>query len=271
MFLSGQKLWAHVFMQDEPEASGSGTTSASGKTNGNDNGDDPIKLLTALQGEREKSASFKKQADDNQARIADLEKELGKVKAIDPTKYQQMLDSQRAIEEEAQIKNREWGELKNRYGEEAKVLKGENNSLKEKMSRMEIRDQLGHAFRATGGLESIPVPEGAEQVDPLNLLISYLGDRVKLIDGKSVLHDNYGREEKNAEGKPKTLSEKMLELKRGSLGNLFRAESNASGNDSRTTMTRTDGTQMIVYTVQQAAEGKADMEKVRKGQAMIVQ
>lgn len=267
MFISGQKLWFHVFRQDDPE-----TEAAAGGDNpkSDGGGDDPIKLMSALQGEREKSAAFKKQADENSVKIGQLEKRLQKVATIDPDKYEQMQQTFRAIEEEAQVKTQQWGELRARYEDEKKGLNDENGSLKLTIQKMEIRNQLGAAFRQTGGLESIPVPDGVEAVDPLNLLVNYLGDRVKFIDNKAVLFDSLGREERNADGKPKSLSEKMQELKKGSLGNLFRASNENSGNGTRQTMTRNDGKQMIVYTSEQAANGKADMNAVRRGEAVIV-
>jgi hypothetical protein len=267
MFISGQKLWFHVFRQDDPEAEAAASKDSTKSDGG---GDDPIKLMSALLGEREKSAAFKKQADDNSAKIGQLEKQLQKVATIDPDKYEQMEKTFRAIEEEAQVKNQQWGELKTRYEDEKKILADENGSLKLAMQKMEIRNQLGAAFRQTGGLESVSVPDGVEAIDPLNLLVSHFGDRVKFMDNKAVLFDHLGREERNADGKPKTLSEKMQELKKGSLGNLFKADNQNSGNGTRQTMTRNDGKQMTVYTNEQAATGKADMNAVRRGEAVIV-
>jgi hypothetical protein len=270
MFMSGQKLWFHVFRQDDPEKE-----ATTGKSDGG--ADDPIKLMSALQSEREKNAAFKKQADDhkkqaddNSTKIKQLEEQLQKVAAIDPAKYEQMERTFRAIEEEAQVKSQQWGELKARYEDEKKVLADEAKSLKLAIQKMEIRNQLGAAFRQTGGLESIPVPDGVEAVDPLNLLVNHFGDRVKFIDNKAVLFDHLGREERNPDGKPKTLSEKMQELKKGSLGNLFEADNKNSGNGTRQTMTRNDGKQMVVYTKEQAASGKADMNAVRRGEAVII-
>jgi hypothetical protein len=264
-------FWTMAAAGDEGAAAGGSATGEKPATSGNTTtNQDPTNLLSALHKERDRAVAADKALDEARNRQAELQTQLDRVQSIDPDKYQQMLDNQRKIEEEALLQTQQWGALRARAEEEVAGYKQTIGSLQTNYDSLLVKDQLGKAFRAAGGIEDIQPIEGAEQINPLELLANYLGHRIKLDNGRVILMDSVGREEKNADGKPKSLGEKMFELKRGSLGNLFRAENTSSGNGSPTNMVRADGKQMTVYTKAQARAGKADMSAIARGEAIIV-
>jgi hypothetical protein len=255
---------------NEDGGTGAGGTSEKATGGNTTTNQDPANLLSALNKERDRATAADKALEEARNRQVELQTQLERVQSIDPDKYQQMLENQRKIEEEALLQTQQWGALKARVEEEVSGYKQQIGTLETNYNSLLIKDQLGKAFRSAGGIEDISPIEGAEQINPLELLANYLGHRIKLDNGRVILMDSVGREEKNADGKPKSLGEKMFELKRGSLGNLFRAENTASGNGSPTNMVRADGKQLTVYTKAQARAGKADMSAIARGEAIIV-
>jgi hypothetical protein len=231
---------------------------------------DPANLLSALNKERDRASQNEKALLDAKTRQEELQAQLDRVQSIDPEKYQQMLENQRKLEEEALVQSNQWSTLKTQAQEEVAIAKQQVATLESNYNQLLIKDQLGKAFRAAGGIEDIKPIDGVEQVNPIDLLSTFLAPRIKFDNGKVTLLDAMGREEKNAEGKPKTLSEKMFELKRGSFPNLFRAESTASGSGAPANMTRFDGKALTVYTRAQARAGRADMAAVARGEAIIM-
>jgi hypothetical protein len=235
-----------------------------------DSAKDPANLLSALNKERERAATNEKALEEARTRQTELQTQLERVQSIDPDKYQQMLDNQRKIEEEALVQSNQWSTLKAQAQEEVTGFKQQISNLETNYNSLLIKDQLGKAFRAAGGIEDVQPIEGVESINPLDLIVNYLGSRIKLDNGRVTLLDSVGREEKNADGKSKTLSEKMLEMKRSQLGNLFRAENTSSGGGSRNNITRADGKQLTVYTRSQARAGKADMSAIARGEAILI-
>lgn len=94
--------------------------------------------------------------------------------------------------------------------------------------------------------------------------------RIKYEEGKIVLVDRSGNVEVNSSGQPKSLSEKMLELKKGSLGDLFAPESKASGGGSFTsTEAVINGERVKVASREASQKGAVDIDGIASGKIVI--
>jgi hypothetical protein len=260
-----------------PDAGDEGTgAGASGNAAADDGGDlgRTLATLSKERGQREAAEKASRAAADALAaattREAELQKQLEQFKGVDPAKFQELVDKQSRADQEALKKSQQWDVLEKNLTTQVNAEKTAAAALREENANLFVSLQLGQAFRSAGGIEDVQPVDGAEVVQPIDLIKSYLGSRLKREGDQLVLLDTLGKPEKNADGKPKSLGEKMIELKKGSLGNLFRAESTASGGGAPPSMVMSDGRQKIVYTRAQTMNGTADMAKIASGEAVVI-
>jgi hypothetical protein len=260
-----------------PDAGDEGTSAGASGAAATDDGGDLARTLATLskeRGQREAAEKASRAAADSlaaaSAREAELQKQLEQFKGVDPAKFQELLDKQTKADQDALKNAQQWDVLEKNLTIQVNTEKAAAAALREENANLFVSLQLGQAFRAAGGIEDVQPVDGAEAIQPIDLIKSYLGGRLKREGDQLTLLDAVGKPEKNADGKPKSLGEKMIELKKGSLGNLFRAESTASGGGAQTSMVMADGRQKIVYTRAQTMNGTADMAKIASGEAVVI-
>lgn len=233
-----------------------------------------LATLSKERGQREAAEKAAKSAADSlsaaQARETELQKQLEQFKGVDPGKVQELMDKQARAEQDELKKTQQWDLLEKNLSGQLNAEKNAAAVLRQENAELFVSMRLGQAFRMAGGIENTQAIEGTEVINPIDLIKNYLGSRLKREGDQLVLLDQFGKPEKNTDGKPKSLSEKMIELKKGSLGTLFRAESTASGGGAQQSMVTADGRQKIVYTRAQAMSGMADMAKIASGEAVII-
>jgi hypothetical protein len=248
---------------------GDGTEETGGTTSGDDVGKDPANLLKSLNAERARAKEQQRLHEAAEAKAAEYERELGQLKKIDPKEYDRLLQAEKIrIEQENEAKGR-WDLLREEKDLEIATLKTAREQADNELRQEKITNAIARAFNMNGGFDKLPAVEGMEPVDALEVIKNYLGDRIQIDKGVIVVMDKYGKPEKTAEGKSKTLNQKMHELKQSGLGYLFKAESTRSGNDTSRSGVANDGEGKI-FTRQQAESGKADIEALATGKANIV-
>ena len=111
--------------------------------------------------------------------------------------------------------------------------------------------------------------DGAEK--PYDLLSSYLNRRIQLDkNGQVIVKNQDGNTELNSDGSPKSVVQKMHEIKQGTLKNLFISAKDSSQNNLRVNDSEQkfagDGNQRQIgkptYTREQARKGKADISAI---------
>jgi DNA repair exonuclease SbcCD ATPase subunit len=227
--------------------------------------EDTDSLLKALQSERATSKATKERLEELNSRIQSISKKLERYQSIDPDKYQELLTQQQRIEEEELIANDRWDELKGTYEKQKRELTTQVQTWQSRHDRLLSQQAIKDAFVAAGGIAESQAIDG-EQIAPLDLVSQYFGTRLQVKDDRVVLLDRLGKPE-TVEGRSKSLTEKMVELKRGSLGYLFRPESNHASFSPSTI--GANSKQPTVYTQEQARTGKADLKAVAAGKAFI--
>jgi hypothetical protein len=248
---------------------GDGTEETGGTTGGDDTGKDPANLLKSLNAERARAKEQQRLHEAAEAKAAEYERELGQLKKIDPKEYDRLLQAEKIrIEQENEAKGR-WDLLREEKDLEISTLKTAKEQADNELRQEKITNAIARAFSMNGGFDKLPAVEGMEPVDALEVIRNYLGDRIQVDKGVIVIMDKYGKPEKTAEGKSKTLNQKMHELKQSGLGYLFKAEGTRSGNDTSRSGVANDGDGKI-FTRQQAESGKADIEALATGKANIV-
>jgi hypothetical protein len=237
---------------------------------------DASTAIEALRKERERSEKLAKEAKSSAAKAAELESNLSKYKDIDPEKYAQALDRIAKDEENQLVAQKRWEELRAKSQKREGELIGENTNMKSQLERMKLQTEISKAFRKAGGIEfadSDPGSVGIEAIVPEDLITNFLAPRLKMEDGKiTVLDQITGVPEINADGTFKSLDDKMLELRKSSLSNMFNAGNVPSGyNSSAGTTVSSNGKNLVVYTKQQVREGNplVDLQKIASGEAVV--
>lgn len=228
---------------------------------------DPTALLKALQTERAAAKLAKDELADRERQLAEREAQLSRLKGIDPTKYQELLTRQQQSEEEDLRRNKQWDTLKGNYEKQKAELTAKAANSESKYQSLLAQQAIKDAFISAGGITEVQAIDG-EQIAPLDLVAQYFGNRIQVQEDRVTLLDRFGKPETH-EGRNLSLTEKMVQLKRGSLGYLFQPESKHSGTGSNPSTIGPNGKQLIVYTQEQARSGKADMKKVAAGEAVI--
>ena len=232
--------------------------------------DEIQKVLNTLRKEREKAATLDKELKEAKKREEENRKALERYKAIDPEKYQLLLEEAARKEEQDLEQRRAYEELKTRYKTEAESAQKERDDWRNKYETSIVENAIRTAFFENGGRKPVPI-EGditIEDIHPVEMMINQMKSRVKVIDGRVCVVDRVGSVEL-LDGRPKTLSEKMQELRQGSSGTLFEPVNDSKGGGMLPQTASVGGKQVKVYTRKQAQEGKVPMSEIASGAAII--
>lgn len=232
--------------------------------------DEIQKVLNTLKKEREKAANFEKELREAKKREDEQRKTLERYKAVDPDKYQLLIEEAARKEEQDLEQRRSYEELKARYKTESELAQKERDDWKYKYESSIVENAIKSAFFETGGRKPVNI-EGditIEDIHPVEMMINQLKSRVKLIDGRVCVVDRVGSVEM-VESRPKTLSEKMLELRQGSSGTLFEPLNDSKGGGMLPQTASMNGKQVRVYTRAQAQQGKVPLSDIASGAAII--
>lgn len=238
-----------------------------------DTSEDIQKLMVTLQKERAAREQYEKQLKEAAKREQEQKKALDKYKAIDPDKYQALLEEAARKEEQELEQKRAYEELKQRYksGEEAAIR--ERDEMRQKYEITVIENAIRNAFFENGGRKPaiLESSEGGsfEDIPPVEVIINQLRARMKIVDGRVCIVDRVGSVEHTENGRPKTLSEKMQELRKGSLGTLFEPVNDSKGGGMSPQTASIGGKQVKVYTRKQAMAGQVPMAEIASGAAVI--
>ncbi len=236
----------------------------------NSDSDEIQKVLNTLRKEREKAATYEKELKEAKRREEENRKALERYKAIDPEKYQLLLEEAARKEEQDIEQRRAYDELKTRYKTEAESAQKERDDWKNRYETSIVENAIRTAFFENGGRKPVTI-EGditIEDIHPVEMMINQLKTRVKLIDGRVCVVDRVGSIEM-VENRPKTLSEKMQELRQGSSGALFEPINDSKGGGMLPQTASMNGKQVRVYTRAQAQAGKVPLSDIASGAAII--
>ncbi len=212
-------------------------------------------LLAQLKAERQAEKSAQIQLANLDRQIALANSQLDRVRGIDPEKYQELLTRQRQIADEELRQNQDWDALKNDYKNQEGELNSQIQTWQSKYKGLLAKQAIKDAFVSAGGITKSQDGENS----PLDFVTQYFVDRVQVEDDKITLLDRAGNPESVS------LTEKMAQIKHGSMGSLFQSDSKRS----TLSQSRSATSHLIVYTQEQARLGKADMKKIANGQAII--
>lgn len=160
---------------------------------------------------------------------------------------------------------------KKQYLTEAETARKQATDFKNQLNSVITRTAIERAFFEAGGRKSSfdLSAQGMEDIAPVEAILSVFQNRIKLEeDGKIVFLNAVGNIELNSEGRPKSIGEKMLELRKGSMGALFEPENNNSGTGATPTVS-SNGRQVKAFSIEQARNGRASMNDIASGKAII--
>jgi hypothetical protein len=233
-------------------------------------GDDLTKLMKALEAERENRKRLEKETKEKAQKINEYESSLERFRAIDPERYEKLIRAEQEREEQELIRKQNYEEAKTRYLQESEASKKKAENWQRKYEQTVVETAIKTAFYDQGGrksgydLES----QGIDDVAPVDAIMTLLSPRIKLEEGRVVITSRTGEVETNSEGRPKTLGEKMLELRKGSMGALFEPESRSSGSGMTPTFS-SGGQNYKLFSREQARNGKASIDDIAAGRAVI--
>ena len=228
-------------------------------------------LMSALKKERETRENLQKQLNGLTAKEKDLQIQLDRVKAIDPDNYQRLIEAQAEREEHDLLRRKEFDKVKQQYVTEADTARKQTAELKKQYDNLKTRTAIEKAFFEAGGRKSSfdLSAQGTVDISPVEGILSILQNRIKLEeDGKIVFLNDVGGAEINSEGRTKTIGEKMIELRKGSMGALFEPENNNAGTGATPTVSY-NGKAVKVFSREQARNGYASMDDIASGKAIV--
>ena len=228
-------------------------------------------LMSALKKERETRESLQKQLNEKATKEKELQIQLDRVKAIDPDQFQKLKEQQTKRDEEDLVLRREYEKAKQYLLTETETAHKQTAELKKQYDNLKTRTAIEKAFFEAGGRKSSfdLSAQGTVDISPVEGILSILQNRIKLEeDGKIVFLNDVGSAEINSEGRTKTIGEKMIELRKGSMGALFEPENTNSGTGATPTVS-SNGRQVKVYSPEQARNGRASINDIASGKAII--
>ncbi|PNW36258.1 UNVERIFIED_CONTAM: hypothetical protein BEN50_16780 [Euhalothece sp. KZN 001] len=226
-------------------------------------------LKSALEKERKSRKQYEKELKEQQKNLEQLREKLAK---FDEEEYESLKKEKAEREEQELLRKKEFDQAKKQYLQQAEENKKLADQYAAQLEYFQKSQAIKDAFVNSGGITEFNQDAEYEDIPPVQVITQLLQDRVKLQDGQSIVLDTKGETELDSEGNPKSLSQKMIELKRGSMGALFRPESTATGTGSIANSSGTavvDGKTVKVYTKEQARQGKVPMADVASGKAII--
>ena len=227
------------------------------------------KLIITLRKERDARAKAESQVKEATTRESQLQAKLDKYKEVDPDRYAQLQELERQRQEQDLIRKQEYETLKTQAKTETEKYKQEAERTKGQLDNLIIKTAFESAFYTQGGQRPLTGALEGEIASPVGTALSYLKDRIRLKDGEIVVTDPAGQIEINKEGKPKTIAEKLEELKQTSWGFLFMPENNASGSGMLSSY-GAPPTGARVYSAESARQGRASIDDIAAGKAQVI-
>lgn len=251
------------------------TTPPSNDQPSNDQQQQPIdisQVLETLKAETERREKLEADLKKASKRETEFQQTLEKYKQIDPEKYNQMVAAEQARQEKELIEQRRFEELKTRYQAETESQAKAAQEWQERHNSLVVETAVRSAFFSAGGRQGtgeFSLESGLEDIPPVDTMLSVLKPRINLQDGKVVITDRTGSVELNKDGRPKSLQEKMVELRRGSMGALFEPENKASGGGMTSPTTSYGGKNYRIFSKEEARSGKASIDDIASGKAFV--
>lgn len=228
-------------------------------------------LMSALKKERETRESLQKQLNEKATKEKELQVQLDRVKAIDPDQFQKLKEEQTRRDEQDLVRRQDYEKAKQHLLTETEMARKQTAELRNQYNNLLTRTAIEKAFFEAGGRKSSfdLSAQGDEDLSPVEGILSIFQNRIKLEeDGRIVFLNTSGNVEINSEGRPKTLGEKMIELRKGSMGALFEPENTNSGTGATPTVS-SNGRQVKVFSADQARSGRASIDDIASGKAII--
>jgi hypothetical protein len=175
-------------------------------------------LLKTLEKERKARKEAESLAKQKSERERQLESELSKMKEIDPEKYWALVEDSKKREEENLLKKRQYEELRTRFQQEAQEAKQKEKEAYNRYNDLMVDTAVKEAFFSAGGRRPNVATDIEGDPTPLESVMSYIKPRLSVKDGRVVILDRSGNPELNKDGVPKSVGEKMMEFKKGTLG-----------------------------------------------------
>lgn len=230
---------------------------------------DITKLLKALETERETRKRLEADIKTRTTKEKEVQAQLEKYKQIDPERYEKLLKAEQDREEQELLRKKNYEELKSRHQQETDASRKLAADWQVKYETTVVETAIKTSFFENGGKKNTySFEDGGEDVPPVEAILNLLRPRIKLEDGKVIILSRSGEVELNAEGRPKSLTEKMLELRKGSMGALFDPQTNAAGSGMLPTTTH-NGQQYKVFSKDQARSGRASIDDLASGKALV--
>ncbi len=229
------------------------------------------KLVSALNKERDARKQLENQLKAQAQKERELEQKLERVKDIDPTQYSRLIQEQAERDEQNLLRRQEFEKAREGYRVQTEAATKRAEEAHHQLEALTIRTATEKAFFESGGRKSTfdLSAQGGEDIAPVEAMLALFRGRVRLEEGKVVILNSVGGVELNSEGRPKSLTEKMSEIKKGSMGSLFAPENNNSGSGMNPTTTNYQGKQVKLFSREQARSGKASMSDIASGKAFV--
>ncbi len=231
---------------------------------------DITKLLKALETERDSRKKLEVEIKAKTLKEREVQSTLEKYKQIDPERYEKLLKAEQEREENELLRKKNYEELKTRYQQETEASRKQASDWQGKYEATVIETAIKTSFFENGGKKSsYSFDDGGEEVPPVEAILNLMRPRIRLEEGgKVVILSRTGEVELNAEGRPKTLTEKMMEFRKGSMGALFDPQNNAAGSGMSPTASY-GGQTYTVFSKDQARNGKASIDQLASGKALV--
>lgn len=231
-----------------------------------------VKAIADLEREKAARKALEKELKEKASKEVELQTTLERYKSVDPDQYEKLIKAQAERDEKDLLARKEFAVLREQYRAEAEAAKKDANSWKGRYDELQIKTAVESAFFNNGGRKSsIDLSaQGveAEDITPVEAVLSILKEKIQIQDGKIVLLNSVGSVELNSEGRPKTITEKILELKKGSMGTLFDPENTNSGSGMTPTTTY-NGKMVKIFSRAQARQGAASIDDIADGKAFV--
>lgn len=232
------------------------------------------KLQKALEKEREANKKTRNEYRRAEKKIADLEQKIKKTtESFDPEKYQQVQKRLSEYEEAELFRKKEFQKLLEKKDAELVGVNKQLAEFKKKYEDLVVQSALENAFLKAGGREDLAgEPDADLLVRPSQIVVTQLRQMVKIDPdtGEVVAVDSLGNPLKNEDGRRKTPTDLMIELRKSTLAPLFHPQNPNSGmgvNPQQGNL----ASQVPVVTRDQIARGEVSMDDILTGKVQVME
>jgi hypothetical protein len=186
------------------------------------------KILNTAKATREERKAIEDKAKQLEEQNKNLSSELEKIKTIDPKRYSELENLAKTYEERKLEEQRQFSELKERWGTEKTTLQQQVTQLQEQLKQTQVVNTLEKAFYATGG-------KSGKDEDGYTYFDLVVDRAMKFIrtgeDGKlQVVDPRDGLKMTTEKGTPFTIEDLMFKLRNaGPTAALFEPQGNGAG------------------------------------------